>query len=304
MITLRKLPPSAKQILAAVLTGSIFVALLFCLVKDTQGTVATLTNIALVLIILTIVVSVHEFSHLLTARALKIEVEEFGLGLPPRLLGRTAFGIRWSVNAVPIGAFVALKGEKTDNGQGSFYSAPAWKKVLILVIGPISNLVLAFVLLVGMGAYYSATQNLNFGIGQDFQFASLVLSDVISQTIAAIAGFVPQAAVNPMSMPVVGLPGMVVIAGKMTTLGWEMIVVYIAVISFSMGIVNLLPISVLDGGQAVAVIIKGVTGRFYPARLGRHAKVVQTAALVLVIILIQGIDLIRTVSGHFPGFGK
>ena len=89
MITLRKLPPSAKQILAAVLTGSIFVALLFCLVKDTQGTVATLTNIALVLIILTIVVSVHEFSHLLTARALKIEVEEFGLGLPPRLLGRT-----------------------------------------------------------------------------------------------------------------------------------------------------------------------------------------------------------------------
>ena len=54
-----------------------------------------------------------------------------------------------------------------------------------------------------------------------------------------------------MSMPVVGLPGMVVIAGKMTTLGWEMIVVYTAVISFSMGIVNLLPISVIDGGQAV-----------------------------------------------------
>ena len=97
------------------------------------------------------VVFVHELGHFLVARLLKVEVEEFGFGLPPRIL--TLFhwrGTEFTLNWLPIGGFVRPRGENDPNVPGGLAAAPPWTRLGVLFAGPFMNLLLgvaAFALL-------------------------------------------------------------------------------------------------------------------------------------------------------------
>lgn len=94
-------------------------------------------------------VIVHELGHFLAARRNGVEVEEFGLGFPPRamVLGRRK-GTVYTLNWLPLGGFVRLKGEHdADQRAGSFGAASLRAKVKIMLAGVGVNLVTAFVLL-------------------------------------------------------------------------------------------------------------------------------------------------------------
>lgn len=94
-------------------------------------------------------VVVHEFGHYLAARRGGVEVEEFGIGFPPRAWAKKLTnGTEFSLNWLPLGGFVKLKGEH-DSAQtkGSFGAAPLRVKVQIMVAGVVMNLLTAFVLL-------------------------------------------------------------------------------------------------------------------------------------------------------------
>ena len=66
------------------------------------------------LLILTILVFVHEFGHLLLLK-MGVKVEEFGIGLPPRLFGIKKGETLYSLNLLPLGGFVKLYGEEEHN---------------------------------------------------------------------------------------------------------------------------------------------------------------------------------------------
>lgn len=94
-------------------------------------------------------VVVHEFGHFIVARRNGVEVEEFGIGFPPRAWSRkTKKGYLFSLNWLPIGGFVKLKGENDSaTGKGSFGEATFWVKTKILFAGVVMNLVVTFGLL-------------------------------------------------------------------------------------------------------------------------------------------------------------
>jgi regulator of sigma E protease len=92
------------------------------------------------------VVFIHEFGHFIVARLLKVEVEEFGFGLPPRML--TLFywkGTRFTLNWLPIGGFVRPKGENDPNVPGGLAAASPWTRLAVLFAGPTMNLLLGIV---------------------------------------------------------------------------------------------------------------------------------------------------------------
>ena len=62
--------------------------------------------------ILSVMMIVHELGHFVTARMAGITVQEFGIGLPPRLWGFRRGGVLYSVNVIPFGAFVKMLGEE------------------------------------------------------------------------------------------------------------------------------------------------------------------------------------------------
>ncbi|MBI4129808.1 RIP metalloprotease RseP [Candidatus Roizmanbacteria bacterium] len=108
-------------------------------------------NIAVALLLLSILVFVHELGHFLSAKLMRIRVEEFGLGLPPRWIGRKIGETIYSLNKLPIGGFVRLYGEdepdpthiKKDRDRAFFAISP-WKRAVILVAGVSMNVIFAW----------------------------------------------------------------------------------------------------------------------------------------------------------------
>ena len=105
--------------------------------------------ILLVVLIFGFLVFIHEFGHFIAAKRAGVEVEEFGFGFPPRLIGRTFRGTLYSLNTVPLGGFVRMKGETLEDGApGSFGATTFWQKTQILLAGVTMNILTAYVLLV------------------------------------------------------------------------------------------------------------------------------------------------------------
>lgn len=97
-------------------------------------------------------VVIHEFGHFIMARRNGVEVEEFGIGFPPAFWTKRIKSPKgdydFTLNALPLGGFVRLKGENdADKRPGSFGAAPLKGKVQIMVAGVVMNLLAAFALL-------------------------------------------------------------------------------------------------------------------------------------------------------------
>jgi regulator of sigma E protease len=92
----------------------------------------------------------HEWGHFIVAQRGGVEIEEFGIGFPPRLLKKkTRGGWLFTINLLPLGGFVRLKGEHdTDSEKGSLGAASVRIKAGIMAAGVAMNLLIAYVLLV------------------------------------------------------------------------------------------------------------------------------------------------------------
>lgn len=90
-------------------------------------------------------VVVHEYGHFIMARRNGVGVEEFGIFFPPRLYKRrTKGGWDFTINAIPLGGFVKLKGEHdSDTEPGTFGAASLWVKSKIMAAGVVMNLLTA-----------------------------------------------------------------------------------------------------------------------------------------------------------------
>ena len=112
------------------------------------------------LVILTILVLIHELGHFLVARLVGVRVEEFGLGLPPRIWGKKFGDTIYSLNWLPIGGFVRLAGEDADPDdkakvKGSklkefFWARSKKERSAILVAGVFMNFILAVAITMGL----------------------------------------------------------------------------------------------------------------------------------------------------------
>lgn len=151
-------------------------------------------------------VVVHEFGHFLAARRGGVEVEEFGIGFPPRAWKRkTKKGFVFSINWLPIGGFVKLKGENdAATDPGSFGAASFKTKTNIMLAGVGMNLLAAFVIftflaLVGMP---QLIEN-QYAVKRDTKttHSEVLVGYVQPHSPAAAAGLLPHDEVTAVGMP-------------------------------------------------------------------------------------------------------
>ena len=144
-------------------------------------------QILLFILVLAVLVLFHEWGHFTAARKLGVGVLEFGFGFPPRLYAVTKKGIEYTINALPLGGFVRLKGEDGENNDpDSFLVQPRWKKAVILFAGVFMNWVLA-ILLFSTANFLGVTQVIDEEtVGA--QQVSIAVLDVVAQGQAAQAG--------------------------------------------------------------------------------------------------------------------
>lgn len=123
-------------------------------------------DIIIFILALSVLVLVHEFGHFMAAKLTGVKVEEFGLGLPPRIVGKKKWGTIWSLNWLPIGGFCKLFGEDLEEkdatkSKDSFITKNPWQKALIVLGGVIMNLVLAVVIFTIVYAILGIPQETN-----------------------------------------------------------------------------------------------------------------------------------------------
>jgi regulator of sigma E protease len=90
---------------------------------------------------------IHEFGHFITARLFKVKINEFSIGMGPKLAWYDSkkSGIRYSLAMLPIGGFVAMAGEDDESDDpNSFDKKPAWQRLIITFAGAFVNIVAGF----------------------------------------------------------------------------------------------------------------------------------------------------------------
>jgi regulator of sigma E protease len=103
--------------------------------------------IILFIVSLFVAMCLHELGHFITSKRAGVKVEEFGIGIPPRLFGIKRGETIYSLNAIPIGAFVRAAGENDPTVPRSLAGKGPWTRLGIYAAGPLVNIFLAFIIL-------------------------------------------------------------------------------------------------------------------------------------------------------------
>lgn len=109
---------------------------------------------------LTILVGVHEFGHLITAKGFGMRAEKFYIGFPPKVFGFMYKGTEYALGAIPLGGFVKITGmvdESLDTEALSrepepyeFRAKPAWQRLIVMLGGIIMNIITGIVIFTGL----------------------------------------------------------------------------------------------------------------------------------------------------------
>ncbi len=149
-----------------------------------------LTTIAATIVVLGVLVFVHEFGHFSVAKLLKVRVQVFSLGFPPKLISKTFGDTDYRISVVPLGGYVKLLGENPNDEVPpedlpySFLHRPLWHRGLIVLAGPAFNFLFAvlalFMLFALWGIPYMPTEVGRVIDGSPAARAGLQAGDVIT----------------------------------------------------------------------------------------------------------------------------
>ncbi|MBE6894218.1 MAG: RIP metalloprotease RseP [Ruminococcaceae bacterium] len=110
-----------------------------------------LVNMVVSILVFGVVIVIHEFGHFIVAKKSGIKVNEFSIGMGPKIAGVKKGETDYSVRALPIGGYVAMEGEDEESDcEGSFSKAPVQNRIAVVVAGAVMNLVLGFCILLFM----------------------------------------------------------------------------------------------------------------------------------------------------------
>jgi len=342
--------------------------------------------------ILTLVILVHELGHFLVARACGVQVEEFGIGFPPRLFKVKRKKTLFSINAIPLGGFCKMLGEEEEiQNPASFSKKSISQRFSILIAGVLANFVLAFLLftigfslgtpLVASSASEhpgaSVTKNevriVNIKENSPAQKASLIAGDTIlsisGQTFkstAEVSGYTKKMAgqkvtllikrdgeefskevnldkseaplgIAPLVIDYVAYPwykvpsaafwesgriikatvlsiggmiksvfttlevpkevtgplGIFFLTSEVIKLGWRFVIIFVAFLSLSLAIINILPFPALDGGRLIFLGIEKIRGRRISAKVENMTHLIGFVLLIVLIVFITYFDIIK-----------
>lgn len=145
------------------------------------------TSVVAIVVVLGLMIFVHEWGHFLMARLVGVRVEVFSLGFGPRLWGLRRGPTDYRISALPLGGYVRMAGdnpaEPRSGAADEFLSKPRWQRALIVLAGPVMNILFATLLVSGL--------LLVGGAEPVFLQQQPVVAGVLAGSAAAAAGVQP-----------------------------------------------------------------------------------------------------------------
>ena len=107
--------------------------------------------IVLAILAFGIIIAIHEFGHYISAKTLGVKVNEFAIGMGPKLLKKQGKETLYTLRALPFGGFCSMEGEHEESEEPdprSFISQKMWRRIVILASGSVANLIAAFIIII------------------------------------------------------------------------------------------------------------------------------------------------------------
>ena len=330
-----------------------------------------------VILVFGLLIFFHELGHFMFAKASKVSVNEFSIGMGPAIFKKQKGETLYSIRILPFGGYNML--EEDREKDGCFENASFLKKLMILLAGAAYNIILGYILLciiTAMNGYIGTTIVAQFGenakssqylqlgdeitrlnghrvrtsndimyeltrdadglidvelirdnekitvpvefemeevaegvnaIRMDFlvlakdatfwdyltyplNWSLSLVKQVWGSLIDLITGRVP---VNQLSGPV----GIVSVIGQASKLGIKPLLMLSAFISINLGIFNLLPIPILDGGKILIYFIEKLRGKPFSEKTYNIMNNVSAAAILFLVLYATTNDVLRLIKG-------
>lgn len=109
----------------------------------------TALTVLITILVFGVIIFIHELGHFIAAKASRIKVHEFALGMGPTLFHFTKGETKYALRLFPIGGFVSMEGEDEESeDENAFGKKPVWKRMIVVVAGACMNILLGFLILV------------------------------------------------------------------------------------------------------------------------------------------------------------
>ncbi len=119
------------------------------LLCDFSSVLQSIWGVILALLVLLFMITVHEFGHFIAGRILGFQINEFAIGMGPKLLSKKSkkSGTEYSLRLLPLGGFCAFEGEESDTDNPKAFNKQApWKRIIVLISGALFNFVSAIII--------------------------------------------------------------------------------------------------------------------------------------------------------------
>ena len=257
--------------------------------------------------IIVLVIFIHELGHYVAARAMGVAVDSFSIGFGKVLLKKKLWGTEWRLSLIPLGGYIKPRGETDYHNAGddpqSFWAASAWRRAFTAVMGPVFNLLLPwplyFMLLVGQPypdvVVPDGAQAARIGVVE-----AAVYSDRIARKMySSIWDAMVKPRTEPLSIKEVGGPVAVyefteqARKRSVDTGDWGFLIDWIAFFSINLGVINLLPIPVLDGGHIGISVVEGIRRKKLAVKTRNVLNIIGAVLVFGIFALAISSDILR-----------
>ena len=257
--------------------------------------------------IIVLVIFIHELGHYVAARAMGVAVDSFSIGFGKVLLKKKLWGTEWRLSLLPLGGYIKPRGEddyhNIKKDPESFWAASPWRRAFIAVMGPVFNLLLPwplyFALLVGQPYpdvhIPERAQAHRIGVVEAAGYSHKIATKMYASIWEAATMPRPE----PMGIKELGGPVAVYeftesARKRSTETGdWGFLIDWIAFFSINLGVINLLPIPVLDGGHIVMSTVEGIRRKNLAAKTRNILNIIGAVLVLGIMVLAITSDVLR-----------
>ncbi len=237
---------------------------------------------------------IHEFGHFILAKKFGADVEEFGVGYPPRVFAKKIGVVIYSLNLIPFGAFVSIRGEQGGiEDTRSFAGKPILQRMFIVLGGVISFWLVAILLLSIVAGVWGLPFVQGFENPSPWYQAPLagaigaakLTLGVVQGWIMGLKSMLGIAQLPPgVELEMLGPLGIFDLMRTYFAMGINYYLFLISLISVALALANLLPIPALDGGKIVFLAIEAV--RKKPLNQKLEQRITQVFFVLLILLML------------------
>lgn len=242
------------------------------------------------IVVFTVVVLVHELGHFIAARKAGVKVYEFSIGFPfsPKIF--TLFRYKeteFTFRLLPLGGFVSFSQEGDEDAK-ELFNASRFNRALIMSSGSLFNIVFAFLIFIPIFVIAKHLPLVDATV-----LSAKTIWIITSGTVILIFNiFSGLSSMEGLAGPV----GIALMAGQAASKGFLNLLYFTGMLSMSLGIINLIPLPALDGGQLIMLMVESIRRKPLSIKTYQITNLIGISLFVILTLLVTYRDIAKLIG--------